>query len=154
MLTDPKLRSQVDQLWDKLWTGGLTNPADAIEQLSYLIFLKRLDDEEDRRERQAQRRHRSFEPRVPAEMRWYPITTFLQSGFDMKNAMHVVPGQFERRGHDYRADTARFVLAAFRLHASDEQLARGEEALRRREKVEGEEPQALGELLQVKNDAL
>jgi hypothetical protein len=31
LLTDPKLRSQVDQLWDKL-TGGLTNPLDAIEQ--------------------------------------------------------------------------------------------------------------------------
>lgn len=31
MLTDPKLRSQVDQLWDKLWTGGLSNPLDAIE---------------------------------------------------------------------------------------------------------------------------
>ena len=41
MLTDPKLRSQVDQLWNKLWTGGLTNPLDAIEQFSYLLFLKR-----------------------------------------------------------------------------------------------------------------
>ena len=44
MLTDPKLRSQVDQLWDKLWTGGLSNPLDAIEQFSYLLFLKRLDE--------------------------------------------------------------------------------------------------------------
>jgi len=35
MLTDPKLRSQVDALWDKFWTGGLTNPLDAIEQFSY-----------------------------------------------------------------------------------------------------------------------
>ena len=25
MLTDPKLRSQVDALWDKFWTGGLAN---------------------------------------------------------------------------------------------------------------------------------
>ncbi|MCL4298999.1 MAG: hypothetical protein KJ077_24895 [Anaerolineae bacterium] len=30
MLTDPKLRSQVDQLWGKLWKGGLTNPLDTI----------------------------------------------------------------------------------------------------------------------------
>jgi type I restriction enzyme M protein len=44
LLTDPKLRSQVDQLWDKLWTGGLSNPADAIEQLSDLVFLKHLDE--------------------------------------------------------------------------------------------------------------
>ena len=49
MLTDTKLRSQVDLLWDKLWTGGLTNPLDSIEQLSYLLFLKRLDDEENHR---------------------------------------------------------------------------------------------------------
>ena len=35
MLTDPKLRSQVDALWDKFWKGGLANPLDAIEQFSY-----------------------------------------------------------------------------------------------------------------------
>jgi hypothetical protein len=35
MLTDPTLRSQVDALWDKFWTGGLSNPLDAIEQFSY-----------------------------------------------------------------------------------------------------------------------
>ena len=70
MLTDPKLRSQIDQLWDKLWTGGLTNPMDAIEQLSFLLFLKRLDDEENRRERQAKRRGEAFIPQIAAEMRW------------------------------------------------------------------------------------
>jgi hypothetical protein len=53
MLTDPKLKSQVDALWDKLWTGGLSNPLDAIEQFSYLLFMKRLDEEEDRRAKRA-----------------------------------------------------------------------------------------------------
>ena len=38
MLTDPKLRSQVDALWDKFWTGGLANPLDAIEQFSYFPY--------------------------------------------------------------------------------------------------------------------
>jgi len=42
MLTDTSLRSAVDALWDKLWSGGLSNPLDAIEQLSLLLFLKRL----------------------------------------------------------------------------------------------------------------
>ena len=70
MLTDAKLRSQVDSLWDKLWSGGLTNPMDAIEQLSYLLFLKRLDDQENQRERQAQRRGEPFVPSLPEEMRW------------------------------------------------------------------------------------
>jgi HsdM N-terminal domain len=44
MLADSKLRSQVDSLWDKLWSGGLSNPLDAIEQLSFLLFLKQLDE--------------------------------------------------------------------------------------------------------------
>ena len=70
MLTNPTLCSQVDQLWDKLWSGGLSNPLDAIEQLSYLLFLKRLDDEENSRARQAQRRGLPYVPRVPEEMRW------------------------------------------------------------------------------------
>ena len=71
MLTDPKLRSQVDALWDKFWTGGLSNPLDAIEQFSYLLFLKRLDDA---RERSASGRPSAagqpYQPAVPAEMRW------------------------------------------------------------------------------------
>jgi type I restriction enzyme M protein len=70
MLTDTKLRSQVDMLWDKLWTGGLTNPLDSIEQLSYLLFLKRLDDEENRREKLSQLRKQPYQPRIPTDMRW------------------------------------------------------------------------------------
>ena len=69
-LTDPKLKSQIDQLWDKLWTGGLSNPLDAIEQLSFLLFMKRLDDEENRAEKQARLIGAAYQPRVPAEMRW------------------------------------------------------------------------------------
>lgn len=70
MLTDPKLLSQVNQLWDKLWTGGLSNPLDAIEQFSYLLFLKRLDENETARERSALMRGLTYTPGVPPEMRW------------------------------------------------------------------------------------
>jgi type I restriction enzyme M protein len=76
MLTDPKLRSQVDALWDKFWSGGLTNPLDAIEQFSYLLFLKRLDDRENSNKRQAGRRGVKYEARLPAEMRWGYWTKF------------------------------------------------------------------------------
>jgi len=41
MLTDPGLRSKVDEMWDRLWSSGLSNPMDSIEQFSYLLFLKR-----------------------------------------------------------------------------------------------------------------
>lgn len=70
MLTDPKLRSQVDSLWDKFWTGGLTNPLDAIEQFSYLLFLKRLDDAENQREKRLHRLGQPYTPSIAQKLRW------------------------------------------------------------------------------------
>lgn len=69
MLTDSKLRSTIDQLWNKLWEGGLSNPFDSIEQLSYLIFMKRLDDAENQKERMAKIQGQSYEPAIPKEMK-------------------------------------------------------------------------------------
>lgn len=70
MLTDTKLRAQVDQLWDKFWTGGLTNPLDAIEQFSYLLFLKRLDDAENKKQRNAERFGQAYLPGLEPQHRW------------------------------------------------------------------------------------
>ncbi|MCA9379870.1 N-6 DNA methylase [Candidatus Dojkabacteria bacterium] len=38
------IKSQVGRLWDKFWSGGISNPLSAIEQISYLLFMKRLDE--------------------------------------------------------------------------------------------------------------
>jgi len=71
MLTDTKLRSAVEALWDKLWSGGLANPLDAIEQLSFLLFLKRLDEREQDAERAAKLRGKKFTPIFPSpNLRW------------------------------------------------------------------------------------
>jgi len=76
MLTDSNLRSAVDALWDKLWAGGLSNPLDAIEQLSFLLFLKRLDEREQDNERAAKRpgskKSESFFPKTDdgQKLRW------------------------------------------------------------------------------------
>ena len=86
MLTDPQLRSQVDQLWDKLWTGGLSNPLDAIEQLSYLLFLKRLDDVEDQKERQAKRQGQLYMPAIPLELRWKRVLGYDVTGIEVLGA--------------------------------------------------------------------
>lgn len=68
---------------------------------------------------------------VPEAMRWRPFTTFWHTAIDAANAMVTVPGEFRSYGHDYRADMARVVRDAYALpHASDEQLARVEAALR------------------------
>ena len=47
-----EIKNKVDKMWEYFWTGGLTNPVDVIEQLTYLIFMKRLDQEEERKERE------------------------------------------------------------------------------------------------------
>ena len=75
MLTDPQLRSKIDALWDKLWSGGLSNPLDAIEQLSFLIFLKQLDEREQDAERAARLRGKKSESLFPKtddgqKLRW------------------------------------------------------------------------------------
>ena len=41
---NPKLKAKINQLWDKFWSGGIANPLTAIEQITYLLFMKRLDD--------------------------------------------------------------------------------------------------------------
>ena len=39
-----ELRSKVDKIWETFWTGGLTNPLEVIEQFTYLLFIKGLDE--------------------------------------------------------------------------------------------------------------
>jgi type I restriction enzyme M protein len=75
MLTNPHLRSQVDALWNKLWSGGLSNPSDAIEQFSFLLFLKQLDEKEEDAERHGRLRGIEYEPIFPKteegkQLRW------------------------------------------------------------------------------------
>ena len=68
---------------------------------------------------------------VPEGMRWLPLVTFVQTAMDAANAMVSVPGKFGSFGHDYRADTVRFVRDAYGLPpASDAQIARIEDVLR------------------------
>ncbi|UWX68147.1 type I restriction-modification system subunit M [Empedobacter stercoris] len=39
-----EIKSQIDKIWNDFWTGGISNPLTVIEQFTYLIFLKQLDD--------------------------------------------------------------------------------------------------------------
>ena len=50
-----ELKSKVDQIWDTMWSGGISNPLSVIEQLTYLLFIKGLDELHTRKERQAAR---------------------------------------------------------------------------------------------------
>ena len=54
MLTG-QLRSQVVRIWDAFWSGGISNPLEVNEQITYLLFLRRLDDLETLEENKAAR---------------------------------------------------------------------------------------------------
>jgi type I restriction enzyme M protein len=47
------IKSQVDKVWEAFWTGGVANPITVIEQITYLLFIKRLDDIQLGKEKQA-----------------------------------------------------------------------------------------------------
>ncbi len=54
------IKSDVAKLWDKFWSGGIANPLTAIEQISYLIFMKRLDEEDEKKKANAEFLKRSY----------------------------------------------------------------------------------------------
>lgn len=75
-----ELRSKVDRIWESFWTGGITNPLTVIEQFTYLLYIKGLDDREKRREKDSEllgTPHESLFPEEQPELRW---STFSQMG--------------------------------------------------------------------------
>ena len=76
-----ELKSQIDRIWNDFWSGGIANPLEVIEQLTYLLFIKRLDDlqtlEESKAARLGQPVQRVIFPkgnddrgRAYADLRW------------------------------------------------------------------------------------
>lgn len=50
-----EIRSKIDRLWNNFWSGGISNPLTVIEQISYLLFIKRLDDIDNAKAKRANR---------------------------------------------------------------------------------------------------
>ena len=48
-----ELKNKINSLWEVFWTGGLTNPLDVIEQMTYLMFIRDLDDTDNLRARES-----------------------------------------------------------------------------------------------------
>ena len=59
-----ELRSQIDRIWDAFWAGGIANPLEVIEQITYLLFLRRLDDLQTVEERKAATLNRPVERKI------------------------------------------------------------------------------------------
>jgi type I restriction enzyme M protein len=75
------VRSQVDRIWDAFWAGGISNPMEVIEQMTYLLFIKRLDELHTVREKKANRLKREIEEPIfnskQQKLRW---SVFKQMG--------------------------------------------------------------------------
>lgn len=69
-----ELKSKVDRIWDTMWSGGISNPLSVVEQLTYLLFIKRLDELHTLKERRAVRTGKPiYEPVFTADqdmLRW------------------------------------------------------------------------------------
>jgi type I restriction enzyme M protein len=57
---NPGIKSKIDKLWDMFYSGGMSNPLSAIEQISYLIFMKRLEDMDNQQRKAAERRNQKY----------------------------------------------------------------------------------------------
>lgn len=68
-----ELKNKVDKIWETFWTGGITNPLTVIEQFTYLLFIKGLDEAETQREQEAALLGIEFERIFPEDkqhLRW------------------------------------------------------------------------------------
>jgi type I restriction enzyme M protein len=86
MLTG-ELRTKIDAIWDSFWSGGISNPLEVMEQITYLLFLKRLDNIQTLKENKANRLGEPIESpifpagsdeksRLYADFRWSRFKNF------------------------------------------------------------------------------
>ena len=75
-----ELRNKVDRIWETFWTGGITNPLDVIEQFTYLLFIKQLDEVETIKENESNFLGVPFESMFPGECPKHRWRTFKNLG--------------------------------------------------------------------------
>jgi len=117
-MLDSETKSKINKIWNAFWSGGLSNPLPAIEQISYLIFMKRLDDQDTHHKMAAQARGQEYRSIFESheDCRWsywkhlnademfkhvtevvFPFIKNLHNGYDvlyaeyMKDAAFMIP---------------------------------------------------------------
>lgn len=101
---NPELKSKIDQLWNKFWSGGISNPLTAIEQITYLLFMKRLDELDQKKLADAEWTGEQYTSKfegswIPPEERNWPVAeqrpidkqTLRWSHFKRKQAEEMLP---------------------------------------------------------------
>jgi type I restriction enzyme M protein len=67
---NPELKGKIDQLWNKFWSGGISNPLTAIEQITYLLFMKKLDENDQKNQASADWSNEDYTSKFVGE--WIP----------------------------------------------------------------------------------
>ena len=131
MLTG-EIRSQIDAIWNAFWSGGISNPLEVIEQITYLLFIKRLDELHTLEENKSRTTKKPMERRIFPEgndpkgkpydsLRWSRFKHFAPAEMYTIVGEHVFP--FLRtlggEGSTYAAhlDSARFTIPSASLLA-------------------------------------
>jgi type I restriction enzyme M protein len=120
-----EIKNQVDRLWDAFWSGGISNPLEVIEQITYLLFLKRLDDLHTLEENKSVRLKKSMERRIfpdgndpkgrpYADLRWSRFKNLAPAEMYVVVGEHVFPFLRTLGGDDstyaHHMKDARFTL--------------------------------------------
>lgn len=120
-----ELKNQIDRIWDAFWSGGISNPLEVIEQITYLLFLRRLDDLHTLEENKSARlkcpmEHRIFpegndpKNRPYEDLRWSHFKHFAPSEMFKVVDEHVFPFLRTLGGDDstyaHHMEGARFTI--------------------------------------------
>lgn len=91
-----ELKKSIDRIWDTLWAGGLTNPLTDVEQITYLLFMKLIDDNQTREERNAAMLETTVANPVFKSGKWKPANAATAVAYEdlrWKNFCHKSPDQ-------------------------------------------------------------
>lgn len=97
-----EIRNQIDRIWDAFWSGGISNPLEVIEQITYLLFIRRLDELHTLEENKASRlkkpmtrrifpEGRDKKKRVYEDYRWSRFKNFGPADMFTVVSEHVFP---------------------------------------------------------------
>ena len=103
-----ELKSKVDRIWNTMWSGGISNPLSVIEQLTYLLFIKGLDELHTRKEHKAARTGNPIEE---------PVFTASQGALRWSRFKELAP---EQMFETVRDEVFPFIKSMGQTEGSDE----------------------------------
>lgn len=115
---NPTLKSKINQLWNKFWSGGISNPLTAIEQITYLLFMKRLDDLDLKRIADSQFTGESYTSKF--EGSWTPQEHVFN--LDINKPKQEAENEKEEREKPFKVDKQKLRWSQFKQMKAEDML--------------------------------